>query len=250
VARVLDQQRTQLLQAVELDPAGRLSPLAIRLREAAIPNPDAASANPLTPKVATAASIKVATTSIGLHTSTRANLLRDCLCGNVNPPCPPCDDPRVLLASLSWEDCKVTDLCTLVRKWVITPNALRYWIPAIGEAGRAFEGECCDSIGCEPVDEDEKPGYMARLARMALSLYVGAIVRTCRLDYVQKSRIASLKEQLQGGQLPIDSLSPYMNVLRSAPPSGDELARSLEEMLDRPEVLDMLQRKLGTRVNP
>src|SRR5262249_59965402 len=72
---------------------------------------------------------------------------RACFCGAINPPCPPCDDPAVLLACLSVEDCTVVSVCNTERKWVLTGPALRYWIPTIGQIGQAVERACCASPG-------------------------------------------------------------------------------------------------------
>jgi hypothetical protein len=66
-----------------------------------------------------------------------------CECEAFNPPCAPCDDQAVLLACLTWEDCKVVDICNLVRKWVITGPNLRYWAPPLGEIGEYLERMCC-----------------------------------------------------------------------------------------------------------
>ena len=55
--------------------------------------------------------------------------LRQCICDAINPPCPPCDDPAVLLACLRVEGCEVVDICNLERTFVLTPVAMRYWMP-------------------------------------------------------------------------------------------------------------------------
>lgn len=70
--------------------------------------------------------------------------LLDCVCAALHPPCPPCDDPAVLLACLEVEDCEVTEICSLERTWVLTPNALRYWVPLFDGLGKLLEAFCCD----------------------------------------------------------------------------------------------------------
>jgi hypothetical protein len=51
----------------------------------------------------------------------------ECRCAAINPPCPPCDDPGVLLAELEVDGCKVTRICNTVRDYVKAPSTLRYW---------------------------------------------------------------------------------------------------------------------------
>ena len=55
--------------------------------------------------------------------------LREALCSFVNPPCHPCDDLCVLLASICVKQCKVVAVCNLVRTIIISPTALGYWLP-------------------------------------------------------------------------------------------------------------------------
>jgi hypothetical protein len=70
-------------------------------------------------------------------------LERACYCNALNPPCPPCDDPGLLLACITIEQCKVKDICNLDRQFVLSPVAIRYWIPEITRIGRAIEKACC-----------------------------------------------------------------------------------------------------------
>jgi len=70
-----------------------------------------------------------------------------CVCGALNPPCQPCEDLGVRLACIEVKDCEVVDVCNLERKWVITPVALRYWIPHLHWLGEAWEVECCENLG-------------------------------------------------------------------------------------------------------
>ena len=55
--------------------------------------------------------------------------LHEALCSFVNPPCRPCDDLCVLLASICVKQCKVVAVCNLVRTIIISPAALGYWLP-------------------------------------------------------------------------------------------------------------------------
>jgi hypothetical protein len=92
--------------------------------------------------------------------------LRNCFCNALLPACPPCDDPGVLLACLTVKDCCVKDICNLEREFVISPAAVRYWIPEIQRMGDAIEKWCCPSRyeKCE----DEKRGYESEFLSGAL----------------------------------------------------------------------------------
>jgi hypothetical protein len=92
--------------------------------------------------------------------------LRNCFCNALLPACPPCDDPGVLLACLTVKDCCVKDICNLEREFVISPAAVRYWIPEIQRMGEAIEKWCCPSRyeKCE----DEKRGYESEFLSGAL----------------------------------------------------------------------------------
>ena len=70
--------------------------------------------------------------------------LRDCLCLALSPACAPCDDPAVLLACLDVRDCEVIDICNMSRRFVLSPAALRYWLPPITALGELFERFCCE----------------------------------------------------------------------------------------------------------
>jgi hypothetical protein len=76
-------------------------------------------------------------------------VLRACLCNALIPDCGVCDDPSVLLACLTVQDCKVTNICNLDRKFVLTAPNLRYWLPICG-VGKALEQWCCPTC---PVDQ-------------------------------------------------------------------------------------------------
>jgi hypothetical protein len=55
--------------------------------------------------------------------------IREALCSFVNPPCQPCDNLCVILASICVKQCKVVAVCNLVRTIIISPAALGYWLP-------------------------------------------------------------------------------------------------------------------------
>jgi len=69
--------------------------------------------------------------------------LIDCVCLALNPPCGECDDTALLLACVEVKGCDVVDVCNLSRRFVLSPAALRYWLP-VDLIGKAFEYLCCD----------------------------------------------------------------------------------------------------------
>jgi hypothetical protein len=69
-------------------------------------------------------------------------ILIECACMSVNPPCPPCDDTAVLLACLTVQECEVVEICNMERSFVVTPTALRYWL-GIGEVEALIARVCC-----------------------------------------------------------------------------------------------------------
>lgn len=80
--------------------------------------------------------------------------LRGCFCNALIPECPTCDDPGVLLACLTVEDCAVTEICNLERKSVLTAPNLRYWFPEICRIGEALEKWCCPPCRKESEEPD------------------------------------------------------------------------------------------------
>ena len=72
------------------------------------------------------------------------DFLRDCLCLALNPACTPCDDAAVLLACLDVRDCEIIDICNMSRRFVLSPAALRYWLPPITALGELLERFCCE----------------------------------------------------------------------------------------------------------
>jgi hypothetical protein len=83
-------------------------------------------------------------------------VLKDCFCNALLPCCPPCDDPGVLLACLTVQDCAVIDICNLERKFVLTGPNVRYWVPEIDRLGEALEKWCCYPA-CEVEDDRQRP---------------------------------------------------------------------------------------------
>jgi hypothetical protein len=74
------------------------------------------------------------------------NFLRDCICRAFNPACMPCEETAVLLACLEVDDCKVVKICNLERTFVLSPSAVRYWLPPLQLVGNLVERLCCDPL--------------------------------------------------------------------------------------------------------
>jgi len=69
--------------------------------------------------------------------------LRGSVCRVLNPACLPCDDSAVLLACLDWEECEVKRICNMERTFVMSPAAVRYWLPPLQLVGNLLERFCC-----------------------------------------------------------------------------------------------------------
>lgn len=69
---------------------------------------------------------------------------KDCACRAVLVKCAPCDDPAVLLACMDIDGCEVTSICNLVRRFVLSPAAVRYWAGTVFDfASDLLEAFCC-----------------------------------------------------------------------------------------------------------
>ena len=62
-------------------------------------------------------------------TSAVRQILIDCVCAAVNPPCAPCEDDALVLAVVAVDRCEVVEICNQARRHAITGTALRYWMP-------------------------------------------------------------------------------------------------------------------------
>jgi hypothetical protein len=86
------------------------------------------------------------------------DVMKDCFCDALSPPCPSCDDTGVLLACLTVRDCEIEEICNLERTSVITGPTIRYWLPQLSLLGEAIEKWCCSSRDeCREETDDELP---------------------------------------------------------------------------------------------
>jgi len=139
--------------------------------------------------------------------------LLDCVCAALNPPCAPCDDPAVLLACLEVEECDVVTICNLERTWVLTPNALRYWLP-LSAIGEVLEELCCElprRIRMEPVQREEPlPGVAPPVPQPAASFF-----STSAPLFEVARRNEPAEQLLRLSSLPEATLRPAVNVAGS-----------------------------------
>ncbi|MEW8029096.1 MAG: hypothetical protein AB2806_15350, partial [Candidatus Thiodiazotropha sp.] len=120
--------------------------------------------------------------------------LIDCICLALTPPCQPCDDHGVLLACVTVKDCEVIDICNMSRRFVLTPVAMRYWLPPIGMIGDLLKRLCCDLdmdklLGSkERVPEDRHPQktvemfLMTRPEEMSIAKTYAPVMSEAALD--------------------------------------------------------------------
>ena len=113
--------------------------------------------------------------------------LLDCVCLAFNPPCAKCDDTGVLLACLvvDEEKCEVVEICNMKRKFVISPTALRYWLPPLKWLGMLVEMFCCDEPLCpDELDETDTTGRGSLISsgNIDSAADVGRFVRSGRSD--------------------------------------------------------------------
>jgi hypothetical protein len=91
-------------------------------------------------------------------------VVRECVCSVVNPPCPTCNDPAVVLATISVRQCAVIEVCNAVRRHVLSPRTARYWLFPIEMAYQWLERICC----CGEIPR-EASGILGRLERLRIA---------------------------------------------------------------------------------
>jgi hypothetical protein len=144
----------------------------------------------------------------------------DCVCLALNPPCAPCTDMGVLLACLEVDEeaCEVVEICNLKRKFVITPTALRYWLPPIGILGELVEELCCTEPLCGDEDDTTSPS----LSNFSLDdIKLGR-----RKPAIQRSIIRGLLRLCAPNQKREVPREIPQNQLRSDPAQDQVVARS------------------------
>lgn len=88
-------------------------------------------------------------------------ILRECVCMALIPPCAPCADTAVPLAGIKVQDCAVVEICNMKRRFVMAPSTLRYW-STFGLWEHVLDRLCCPAPDAEPirpVQPREQPVY-------------------------------------------------------------------------------------------
>ncbi|MFO1119694.1 MAG: hypothetical protein U1E38_06155 [Rhodospirillales bacterium] len=155
--------------------------------------------------------------------------LKDCFCLALNPSCPPCDDPAVLLACVTVEDCDVVDICNLDRRFVLSPMAMRYWIPPLSWLGWLFETVCCE-VDLSPPPKD--PGTVEQQPDPANNFLVASAPLQPEFA-AAPARAANLLESVgissRDASATVTSLASLLGLARTAA-GGEEATRLLRMM--------------------
>lgn len=127
-------------------------------------------------------------------------LLLECICEAVNPPCDPCDDPAIVLATVCVDECDVVDICNAVRRHVLTGPALRYWLPPIGMVESFVEELCCDRSKFLPahavaVEEEQQLVATIEEQKASIARSQGQLqaLRVLRKDAVLRTDAATVR---------------------------------------------------------
>jgi hypothetical protein len=173
--------------------------------------------------------------------------LVECICSHLNPPCQTCTDLAVLIACVEVQDCEVTKICTLDRKFVLNFVSMRYWFPFIGALGRSFHDLCCPPPDCDD-DDDRLEWYsgtrISSLVRYLFPLYYAMLIDRCFRDRYTKgltsnaSSFQIFPNMLQFAASPGEAAAQYSAPLaafaslvsRPAPAIEPDLSRQLDEL--------------------
>ena len=171
-----------------------------------------------------------------------AEISKKCLCEIVLPPCPPCDDPRVLIASVTIENCDVTDICNVKRKMVLTGPSLNYWFASFGIPDK-IRGSCCPSpndIARAKLDEIERLRRQRETWRSAVTP-VDSKQRPFAPNLIERVNNPDQWARLKGSG--IDKLAQS-----AIEPAGFDLARELRDgEVPSPQLINVALSKLAGR---
>jgi hypothetical protein len=143
--------------------------------------------------------------------------VRDQVCMAILPPCSPCDDTAVLLACVKVVGCKVVEICNLERRFVLSPTAVRHWLPPLGWLGAIVEEACCageDLADAADAARRQIEKRVAALAMMVESPGVGSFARVAGRFYAGAPRPGALAGAMSpllamaGGRAPAAAARP------------------------------------------
>lgn len=180
MAEFADHRRTNLLKATELTPESSAPELAEAISSVTIPDYTYVHEGRPSSLFVNVRNVEGIVRAVDTVERVSRNLALACFCRNVNPPCPPCDDPRVLLASFEWADCRVVNICPTGRKYLWTQNNITYWLPWLEQFQSAILSLCCS----DPCGEQRTPSSLYQNfgtgTSLAVMLYLSVIGRACR----------------------------------------------------------------------
>lgn len=132
--------------------------------------------------------------------------MKECVCNALLPPCCTCTDTSVHIACITVKDCCVTEICNLDRKFVLSPTALRYWVPELHELGESIEAFCCprrcegdeNSLDLQLLSGEDDPSLFQLMGRSPAlgEVVIASLLRGCR---PVKGRNADRQLRRQGG---------------------------------------------------
>jgi hypothetical protein len=168
-------------------------------------------------------------------------LICACSCDALNPPCPTCDDPGVLLACITLEKCMVKDICNLDRQFVLSPVSIRYWFPEISRIARAIERGCCPDPCKEkagyPTYGDRGanlPSFTTDPEAMYCALARRIVGAACPETEADRGLVANLAMNVFGmqavGGTPMDLLGVPSKVARPAPATAGVVPETYSEI--------------------
>jgi hypothetical protein len=172
-------------------------------------------------------------------------IMRDCVCNAVLPPCQDCTDTDVLLACLKVKHCEVIEICNLSRHFVLSPVALRYWLGA-DRIEHWLHRECCTDPDCR---DDRQPTSNATEARQ-IRLPILGIAEPARL--VQAIARAAEILQPRGSQDKerLAHIAAAFGVLAGEPiptPEGELLAEAMKRIKALQDDVEALKARLPRR---
>ncbi|HEY1551589.1 MAG TPA: hypothetical protein VGG28_27365 [Kofleriaceae bacterium] len=160
----------------------------------------------------------------------------DCICRAMNPPCPSCDDPGVLLACIKVRDCHVIDICNMTRTFVWSPAAARYWLPPLTWLGDLLAKLCCaggcsDDVARAQFSTDAKAQFVTALVKQPSPALLDLVMPAFYGSSTQVSQLASAGQSLV--ELATRRLVPSTAFQAS---SADDLIAQLERRIEKLEL--------------
>jgi hypothetical protein len=178
--------------------------------------------------------------------------LRACFCAAVNPVCQPCEDTGVLLACLDVQDCKVVRVCNAERRFVLSPAALRYWLPPLGPSLEAF---CCAPPAPLTIDTGVVHDRLARPEHPLLAIFKQACTpRTSfaalsgTLSLMPRAPSATIDPKFEGGTLISQFIEPRGIAPRAVPVAAPGAALSDLSPAALAELRAMIQSEVAAKM--